>query len=576
MTLATAPAPEALAMHDLTRFRLDDMVLCGADLRSLGARATHMEPVAGEIVRYLYDSLRIGPEGPRACALVRLYKTHPYADLEPDLRRLARAGLGDCEPSPGMKCLTLLATAGDEPAWNERRSSVGHQVIPLFSAEQVAGIPMVAQLIHQFGLETAAVLAPNPAILLDLEQRAYNVFHVVEAQGSSSIPAQAEFVVPYGIASVLGFGGVLPSGELVAVLLFSKVRIPTGTAEFFKTIALNVKAALLTHDAMAVFAPAEGGMVPSARTTESRLAALTQLLDVQERTALAQTRRLQSKNDELEVTLRQLHDAQAQLVAKERLASLGALTAGIAHEIKNPLNFVTNFAQLSTDLVAEFAEEFELQRDRLDEDARENLTELLADLKTNTTKIREHGLRADGIVSTMLLHSRGEAARRCPADLNALLARYTDLAYHGLRAQDPTFQVTVETDLDATIGPVDLITEHLSRVILNLVNNACYAAHKKQGRLGASFRPVVRVSSHALGEQVEFRVLDNGDGIPDAIRARIFDPFFTTKPPGAGTGLGLSLSHDIVVGEHGGVISVESLAGEWTEFRATIPRRSSP
>jgi signal transduction histidine kinase len=294
---------------------------------------------------------------------------------------------------------------------------------------------MVAQLIRQFGLETAAVLAPDPAIMLDLEQRTYNAFHVLRARGSPYIPAQDGFVIPFDIESVLGFGGVLPSGDLFAVILFSKVPLPAGTAEFFKTIALNIKVELLPHDGAAVFVPREVGASPPARLAESRIAALAQLLDEQEQTALAQTRRLQAKNDELEIALRQLRETQEQLVAKERLASLGALTAGIAHEIKNPLNFVTNCAQLSADLLDELEEELDRHADRLDEEARADLADLLADLKQNAQKIHEHGQRADGIVRTMLQHSRGEAARRRPTAINELLGQYANLAYHGLRAQ---------------------------------------------------------------------------------------------------------------------------------------------
>ncbi len=562
-------------MYDLTRFRLEDMVQCGSALRTLGVGASHMQPVAEAVVRTLYDDLRDGRDGTRACAMVRLYKTHTFADLEPDLRRIARAGMGDRPPSQAMKCLTLLATAGDEEGWNSRSSSVGHQAIPLYSREQVDGIPMVAQLIRQFGLAIASVLAPDPAIMLDLEQRTFNVFHVIEARGSPYIPAQDEFVIPFGIDSVLGFGGILPSGDLFAVILFSRVPIPEGTAEFFKTVALNVKVALLPHDGAAVFAPREARTVPRAHVAESRITALAQLLDVQEQTALAQTRRLQAKNDELEIALRQLHEAQEQLVAKERLASLGALTAGIAHEIKNPLNFVINFAQLSADLVDELAQELDGHAERLDAAARASLDDLVADLKQNAQKVHEHGQRADSIVRTMLLHSRGETAQRRPTELNELLVQYTNLAYHGLRSQDPTLNLAIQTDLDAGVGEVDVTPEHLSRVILNLVNNACYAVHEKKKRVGAAFAPAIRVSSRDRGDHVEIRVWDNGDGIPEVIRARIFDPFFTTKPPGAGTGLGLSLSHDIVVGEHRGEMRAESREGEWTEFIVTIPKGAS-
>ncbi len=560
-------------MYDLTHFDLEDMVRCGSDLRTQGVGATHMEPVAQAIVNHLYHHLRDGSDGPRACALVRLYKTHSFTDLEPELRQRVRAALPD-EPVAAMKCLTLLATAGDEPAWNDRRSSAGHQAIPLISTAQIDELPMVTQLIRQFGLESASLLNLDPALMLDLELRTYNVFHVQEALNSPHIPAQTGFVIPYKIASVLGFGGVLPSGELVAVLLFSKVPIPAGTAEFFKTVALNIKVALLPHDGAGVFAPKNNGVALLTQIENFQVAALTQLLDVQEQTALVQTGRLKAKNQELELTLQQLHAAQGQLVAKERLASLGALTAGIAHEIKNPLNFVTNFAQLSTDLVAEFADELGALSHHLDDDTRDNLEDLLDSLKTNTQKIREHGKRADGIVSTMLMHSRGEVARSYPADLNELLKRYTDLAYHGLRAHDSSLMLTIQTDLDPAVGQVDLIAEHMSRVILNLVNNACYAANQRKTTAGPGFTPTVRVSSHAQGNMVEIRVRDNGVGIPAAIRDRIFDPFFTTKPPGAGTGLGLSLSHDIVVGEHQGEMRVESTEGESTEFLITIPKKA--
>ncbi len=570
--MATGPSDGAGGGYDLADFRLEDMVRCGASLRVLGPDEGHMEPVAGRVVRHLYDNLRDGRDGSKACALVRVYKTHPFDDLDAELQAVARGILGPTPPAPGMKCLTLLASAGDRPEWNDRRASAGHRAIPLVSREQVEEIPMVSQLIRQFGLETGSLLEADPAFLLDAEQRTFNVFHVIQAVGSPYIPAQAGFVIPCEIASVLGFGGIFPSGDLFAVLLFAKVPIPTGTAEFFKTIALNVKATLLPHDGAGVFEPRRVGARPTAHLAESRIASLTQLLDVQESTALAQTRRLEAKNAELEVAIRQVHDVQQQLVAKERLASLGALTAGIAHEIKNPLNFVTNFAELSVDLLDEMGEELAQHGEPLGPDVLSNLEDLVDNLKQNARKIREHGQRADGIVRTMLLHSRGEAAQRRPTNLNNLVTQYMNLAYHGLRSQDASLNLALEADLDPAIGEILLTPEHFSRVILNLVNNACYAAFEKKKRLGDGFAPAVRVASRDLGPAVEVRIRDNGDGIPEAIRARIFDPFFTTKPPGAGTGLGLSLSHDIVVGEHHGTLKVESLPGEWTEFIITIAR----
>lgn len=243
-------------MHDLTRFTLSDMITCSSALRGLGAGATSMEEVANRIVRYLYDDLIDMPSGARACALVRFYKTHPYQGLDPELRGVARALLGDQPVSPSMKCLTLLATAGEQPEWNARRRSVGHKVIPLPSEQIVVQFPMVAQLVKQFGMEISTVLDPDPRLLVDLDQQTYNVFYVAEATGSPYVPVQAEFVIPCGIRSVLGFGGMLPSGDLMAIIMFAKVPIPRETADLFKTLALSTKVAVLPFVNSPVFSDA--------------------------------------------------------------------------------------------------------------------------------------------------------------------------------------------------------------------------------------------------------------------------------------------------------------------------------
>jgi len=271
------------------------------------------------------------------------------------------------------------------------------------------------------------------------------------------------------------------------------------------------------------------------------------------------------QTEELERALRKLQEMQDQLVVQEKLASLGALTAGIAHEIKNPLNFVTNFARLSVDLVHEL-------RGALGESLRPAVEELLMLLEQNLTRITDHGLRADHIVRDMLLHSRGQSGQRQPTDLNALLSQYVHLAYHGLRARDPLFQVAINESYDATIGRVLVIPQDLSRVFLNIAGNACYAAHEKKQTAPEGFEPALWVSTRNLGERVEIRLRDNGNGIPAAIRDRIFQPFFTTKPAGAGTGLGLSISHDIVVRGHQGELRVDSQEGSYAEFIITLPR----
>ncbi len=248
-------------MYDLTNFTLGDMTACGAALRKLSDGAGTMEEVADRIVRHLYEGLRDGPGGPRACALVRFFKTHAYGGLDPALQKFARRILQaqpDVQtPRPAMKCLTLLATAGDEPRWNSRHTSAGHQAIPLASPEMLLRFPMTSQLVKQFGLEVSDLFEPNPALLVDREQRSYNVFHVADALGNPVVPDQDEFVRPYRIRSVLGFGGLLPGGDLYVVTLFARVTIPREVTELFRTPALSVKLAVLPFVG-AVFARAEG------------------------------------------------------------------------------------------------------------------------------------------------------------------------------------------------------------------------------------------------------------------------------------------------------------------------------
>jgi len=241
-------------MYDLAHFTPSEMTRCGIAIRQFGSGSQSMEETTNHIVRYLYEELRDQQTGQRACALVRFYKTHAYGELPPALRDFARDILDGDAPPPATKCLTLLATAGDRPEWTARQTSVGHQAIPLASPELVARLPMIAQLIKQFGIEVQTLLSPEPARMVDLNQQTFNVFYVPDAVGSPNIPAQAEFVIPHGIQSVLGFGGVLSSGELFAIILFSKVPISREIAEMFKPLALNAKVAVLPFDGETIFA----------------------------------------------------------------------------------------------------------------------------------------------------------------------------------------------------------------------------------------------------------------------------------------------------------------------------------
>jgi hypothetical protein len=241
-------------MYDLTHFSLSQMIACGAALRRLGTGAGSMEEAANRIVQYFHHEFIDPRSGNPVCALIRFYKTHPYGELDPALRAFARSLLGNDPGSPFVKCLTLLATTGDRPEWNARTRSTGHQAIPLPSEQGIAQIPMIAQLVKQFGVEVSALVTPDPTLLMDQEQKTYGVFYVADAVGSPHIPAQDSFVIPCGIRSVIGFGGTLPPGELFATILFSKVSIPHDTADLFKTLSLSVKTAVLPFAGGTIFA----------------------------------------------------------------------------------------------------------------------------------------------------------------------------------------------------------------------------------------------------------------------------------------------------------------------------------
>ena len=266
---------------------------------------------------------------------------------------------------------------------------------------------------------------------------------------------------------------------------------------------------------------------------------------------------------EIEKAYHQLKETQAQLIQQEKMASLGELTAGIAHEIQNPLNFVNNFSEVNKELLAEM-------KDEMDKGHLDAARSIANDVIDNEGKINHHGQRADAIVKGMLQHSRVSTGQKEPTDINALCDEYLRLSYHGLRAKDKSFNATIETDFDNSIGKINIIPQDIGRVVLNLINNAFYAVSEKQKQNISTYEPIVSVNTKKLVNNVEIRVSDNGNGIPNKVLDKIFQPFFTTKPTGAGTGLGLSLSYDIVKA-HGGEIKVETKEGEGSEFTIELP-----
>jgi signal transduction histidine kinase len=279
---------------------------------------------------------------------------------------------------------------------------------------------------------------------------------------------------------------------------------------------------------------------------------------------------VETRTRELAQSLEELRSMQDRLVQTEKLASLGQLTAGIAHEIKNPLNFVNNFSSLSTELLDELQDT--LQGGKFDNKARAEINELMDTLRGNLDKVMQHGKRADAIVKNMLQHSREGSGEHRPVDINDLVEESLSLAYHGARAEKQGFNITLARSLDPAAGEADVFPQDIMRVLLNLISNGFYAAAKRRGAARDGYEPTLAAATRNLGDRVEIRIRDNGTGIPLEVKDKIFNPFFTTKPAGEGTGLGLSISHDIIVKQHGGSIEVDTQPGEFTEIRVILPR----
>ncbi|WP_242917828.1 tetratricopeptide repeat protein [Pontibacter liquoris] len=279
---------------------------------------------------------------------------------------------------------------------------------------------------------------------------------------------------------------------------------------------------------------------------------------------LHQKETITEQRDHLEGTLHELKITQEQLVQREKMASLGEVTAGIAHEIQNPLNFVNNFSEVSVEILQELREELQSGKAA-------PVETLLADLEQNLEKITQHGKRADSIVKDMLQHSGSSSGEKQPTDVNALVDEYLRLAYHGLRAKDKSFNASLVTNYDSQAKKIGVVPQELGRVLLNLFNNAFYATQQKKTQLNGQYEPELKVTTCQQNGQLEITIRDNGTGIPEQVRSKVFQPFFTTKPTGQGTGLGLSLSYDIITKGHGGQLQVETKEGEYSEFRISLP-----
>lgn len=296
---------------------------------------------------------------------------------------------------------------------------------------------------------------------------------------------------------------------------------------------------------------------------------LTEQNELLEKHVQQRTTELSKQKEELQNTLAHLKTAQAKLIQSEKMASLGELTAGIAHEIQNPLNFVNNFSELSVELLKEL-KDGPLQS--LSDTQKLEAGKIIEDLSLNLEKINDHGMRAGSIVKGMLLHSRSNSGKKELVDVNVLANEYFQLSYFGIRANDKSFIATLRTDFDQSIGTIEVIPQEIGQVMVNLCNNAFYSVKQKKKQLKDIYEPIVSVITKKSNDKIEIIVNDNGNGIPSRILHKIFQPFFTTKPSGQGTGLGLSLSYDIITKGHGGHIDVESKEGEYAKFTILLPQ----
>jgi signal transduction histidine kinase/HAMP domain-containing protein len=414
----------------------------------------------------------------------------------------------------------------------------------------------------------------SAGIIYEFDEGA-RTFHFRMSHGAE--PALADRLAAQPI--VLGRGAVGQAGLSTTPTQVPDLRDPQGIGmpELAGTLAdlsyRSLLAAPLMHEETIL-----GGLVVVRREAgrfSDEIVQMVEAFAIQSALAVRNAKLFEEqrrRERELRAAHDQLKAAQANLIQAEKMASLGQLTAGIAHEIKNPLNFVNNFAELSHELLDELKEVIDAPAES---DGAAERQELITTLDGNLAKITEHGRRADGIVRSMLLHSRGDAGERRESDLNALVEEALNLAYHGARAQDQQFNVTLERDFDPGLGPVETVPQDITRVFLNLFANAFYAVNKRRAEGGEpGYAPVVKATTRNLGDTVEIRVRDNGVGMPAEVRNKAFTPFFTTKPTGEGTGLGLSISYDIVVQEHGGAIAIDSEAGQFTEFTIRLPRRT--
>ena len=581
-------------MYDLTQFGLRDMSECGLALRHLGKYTNTTEEVSNRIIQYLYENLISKDTKEKSCVLIRMFQTISYKNLSPELQQYVDKSLNYQSVTPNLKCLTLLATAGEKNEWNSREKSSGHKAIPLANKEAVSKIPMISQLIYQLGLDPGQVLEPDPNLLADLEQKMYNVFYVADALDSPYIPAQESFVIPFNVKSVIGFGGLLPSGNIFVILMFLRVKVPRETIDLLKPLALSLKMAILPFDRGKIFSDYQDEATDKnekknqqriSQKLQSENATLNQLLDVSEKSTLTQSDRLEKAIKELQKTLEKLHQTHAQLLQTEKMSSLGQMVGGVAHEINNPVNFIYGNLDFTSEYTKQLLRLIELYQQHYPEPKteieeyiedidleflKEDTSKIISSMKVGATRIRQ-------IVQSLRNFSRLDEAELKTVDIHEGLDSTLLILSNRLTSLSNDSDIQVIKNY-GQLPLIDCYPGKLNQVLINLLNNAIDSINEyNQQQIFTKIKNhprQIKISTRVLDHDwVEISIADNGIGIKSEINQKIFDPFFTTKPIGKGTGLGLYVSYQIIVEKHQGKLSYISRSNHSTEFIIQIPIR---